>query len=105
VRADKGRLEPELVDDVEEDDDGGGEVGAEKVLDELAGRHRRVADGRETGPELGDEHEYVEDKADPGPDHTRLRAEGEFVEAVALHAPPFPEPDVCEADGSPGEDG
>jgi len=105
VRPDKGRLEPEFVHDVEDNDDGSSEVGAEKFLDEIAGRHGRVTDRGETSPELGDKHEQIEDEADPRTDDARLRAEGEFVEGVALHAPAFAETDMCKADGSPGEDG
>lgn len=105
MAAHKRRLVDELVHDVEDDDDGRGEVDLEEGLDELAGCHVRVSDRREAGPELGDEHEAVEDESDPGTNQARLAAERELVERVALHLPTLAEPDVREADGAPGEDG
>ena len=105
MRSDERRLEPEFIHDVEKDDNRRSKVGAEEVLNKLTRRHGRVSDRGETGPELGDEYEYVEDEADPGANHARLRAESKLVESVALDAPPFTEADMCQADGSPGEDG
>ena len=102
---DEGSLVQDLVHNVKKKDDGEGEVGAEEVLDERLRGHVLVPDGREAGPELRDEHQHVEEKSDPGADDARLRAEGEFVERVALHAPALAEADMCQADGTPGEDG
>lgn len=105
VRTDDRSALPDLVKEVERDDDGEGEVDGEEVLDELAGRHFAVADGCETGPELGDQDENVEDEADPRADDTRLAAESKLVQRVALSLPALAEADVGEADGHPGEDG
>ena len=105
VDSDEGGAVPDLVAEVHDDDDGGGEVGLEEVLGELRGRHAGVADRREAGPELRDEYQAVEDEAAPRADHAGLRPERELVERVALGLPALPEADVREADGSPREDG
>ena len=102
---DERRTVRDLVCDIERQDDRKREIQSEEILHQLARAHGLVAQRRERGPELRDQHEDVEDEADPGPDDAGLRAEGELVERAALHAPAFAEPDVCEADAAPGEDG
>lgn len=97
-------LVPDLVANVHENDDGGGQIGLEEIDDEFAGRHVLPADGAEAGPELGAQHQGVEGEPNPGPDHADGGAERELVEPVALQRPRVPEPDVREADARPGED-
>jgi len=98
------RLVHDLEGEVGEQDDGAGEVGFEEALDELPGGHLGVADGREAGPELGDEDEEVEDEPGPRAPDGGLGLEGQLVERVALGFPRLPEADVAQADGGPVED-
>ena len=99
------RLHPDLVGDVEGQDDRGGQIGLEEIHRILPGRFLLPADGGKAGPELRGQDEQIEDEADPGPDDARLGAEGQLVEGAALHFPGLAEADVGQADGAPGEDG
>lgn len=105
VGPDERRAIRDLVCDIEHQDDRKREIQPEEIPYQLARTHGLVAQRRARGPELRDQHEDVEGEANPGPDDAGLRAEGELVERVALHAPAFAEPDVCEADAAPGADG
>lgn len=99
------RLEHDLVRNVEDDDNRRREVHAKPALHPLAVGHFSVPDWSESGPELGDQHDAVEEEPDPRSVHARLRGEGQLVQGVALLLPAVPETDVGEADGTPGEDG
>lgn len=54
------------MDHVEEDDDGDAHEFEEEVLRDAAGAHGFPADGEGADPELGNEHEDIEDEADVG---------------------------------------
>lgn len=94
----------DLIAQVKGHDDGEGEVGLEEALGAGLAAQRTVALGKGRDPKLRDEHQHVEEEADPGPDHARLRAEGELVQRVSLQPPALAEADVRQADGAPGED-
>ena len=104
-RAHERRAEVNLIRDVESDYYREGQVIEEESLHAGTRAERTVADLPSRGPELGDEHEYVEDEAEPRAVDADLRFEGQLVERVALQAPGAAEADVCQADGAPGEDG
>lgn len=105
VRPDKLSTVVELVGDEKGQHDGGSQVAGEEGIHQLRGGLLLVADGSETNPELGDQHQAVEDETDPGANDTGLRAESQLIQAVALNLPGATESDVSEADGAPGEDG
>ncbi len=83
-RPDDTRPHVQLVADVHDDDNGRGQIRLEKVDDEITRRVAGVPDGPETGPELRDQHEDIENQADPRPHDAHGAAEREFVERVAL---------------------
>lgn len=69
--ADEARAEPDLVADVEDEDDGESHNLEEEVLDNCGGGDLAVAqliagvDGVDGDPDLGDEYEDVADETDP----------------------------------------
>jgi hypothetical protein len=95
----------ELVANIHEHDNGGGEVGLEEVDNARRDAHVLPADRAEAGPELGNQNKDVEDQADPAADDTNGTAEGELVERVALEGPRTAEADVGKADAAPLCDG
>lgn len=96
---------PELVEDIHNNHDGRGEIRLEEIDNQRLGRVGLPAYGTESRPELGDEHKYVEDEADPRSNDADRRAEGKFVQRVALEGPSFAETNVRKADAAPSEDG
>lgn len=105
MRSNKLGTIPELVREVKGQNDGSSQVTREEGIHQLRGSLLLVANGGETDPELGDQHEAVENEADPGTDDTGLRAERQLIQGVSLSLPGAAEPNVSEADGAPGEDG
>ena len=105
VSPDELGLVDKLVRNVEQQNNRGSEVAGEEGLDQFSSGHIGVANGGESNPELSDQHQTVEDEANPGADHTGLGLEGQLVQAVALGLPATAETNMREADGAPGEDG
>jgi hypothetical protein len=105
VRALGGRPLPRIPDDIEQQDDGEGEVRLEKCASNLAGAARGVAaDGVERDVELRDEDEEDKDEGGPGAPDAAHGAKGQLFERVALRAPCGAEADVREADRAPREE-
>jgi len=105
VAADEGCALPELVNDVEQNNNRSGKVDFEEALNLLAGSHVSIPDGEASSPELCDQHETVKEETDPGADDAGLRLEGQLIKSVALSLPSLAESDVGEADTAPCEDG
>ena len=94
VGAHDGSTEPEFVGEVECYGYGEREVHAEEALEAAGDGKLFHVDGGNGDIELRDKDEAVEEEADVGADDARLRAEGEFVEAMALGFPALAEADV-----------
>ena len=90
---------PNLVDEVEEADERGGEI----VLEEGVGSGLR-ADGVEGCVERSHDAEKGEADADVGADDAGLGTVRDFLERAAGCAPAGSEADVGEADGAPDEE-
>lgn len=101
--ANKLGLVHELVTDVGNQNHGGGQVDREEVVDKLLGGLLCVTDGGKTNPELGNQHETVEDETDPRANDTGLGTEGQLIQAVTLLLPRAAEEDVGTTHGTPSE--
>ena len=95
----------ELVRDVECQHKGSSEIRLEEGFRQRRVRLLLVADRSKAGPELGNQDQDVEDEADPGADHSGLRAEGQFVQRVTLELPCPAEADMRQTDRAPRKDG
>lgn len=104
VNASLCRLHGVETYNVEEDDNGGGEVGLKEGADLSGSAQIAVCDWPCTGPELSNEYEDVEDEANPGAEDAWLAAESELVKGVALPLPSGAEANMRETDAAPGED-
>lgn len=104
-RSHKLGLVDKLVRDVEENNNRSGQIRHEEVFHTLTGSLLSVANRCESDPELGDQDQAVEAKADPRANDTGLGAESQLFQSVALQLPGTAESDVAEADRAPGEDG
>lgn len=81
INADEARSVPDLVADVEDEDDGDGHDLEEEVLDNggragVASRGGFGVDGGDGDPDLGDEHENVADEAEPRAPYVDVGSEG-----------------------------
>ena len=74
---------PDFPADVQDHQEGAGEIGLEEVL----GAEIGAADGVEGGVELRHEADQIHEGADVGAPDAEGGAEGEFVDAVALQFP------------------
>lgn len=102
---DKAGSKVQLVEDVEEQDDGHAHELEEEVPSDLAGGHGLPSDGEGADPELGNEDEDIEAEANVGADDADLGVVRHFAEAAAAGGPGAAEADVAEANGRPCEDG
>lgn len=100
------RLEPELVADVEYNDDGDCQDLLEKVVGHLRGGHgcRARAHGRDGHPELSSEDKHVCNNGDPGANDTSLRSVGQLIQGIAGGGPRLAEANVAQTDAGPGEE-
>ena len=90
----EGSPVPDLVRDIESDDNGCRKVRREEAFYKFGCRHFIVSDRGKTNPELGDKDKDVEEKAHPGSINTDLGFERQFVQGVALSLPAFAETDM-----------
>ena len=102
-------LEPRLLHDFEHDVaryyNREGKIGLEEILDKLSACHFAISNGCETGPELRDQNESIENETRPRSPHCCLRTEGEFIKRVASILPRLPKTNVAKTNGPPVKDG
>ena len=104
VRSDERRTIPKLVGNVEDDDYRCRQIKLEKCFGLSAWCHGTIVYRPCSNPDLRDEHEAVEDEANPATDDTRLAAEGKLLKRMPLLFPSSSESDMGETDAAPGED-
>ena len=76
-----------------------------KILHNVTRGHVFRVDRRRADPELRDNDEAIERKADIRAGDAKVRPEGQLAGLVPARGPGAAEADVAEADGAPGEDG
>lgn len=86
----KRRPVKDFVANIHNNDSGSSEIYLEECI-----RVRLTSYGEQCSPELSDEYEPVENKADPGSPDTDCRLESKLIESMSMIFPGVAEPNVA----------